>query len=123
MQERIRGNLVNLLKQVWKDNKIPEDWRKSIVVSLYKKGDKNIPSNYRGISLLCTAYKIFTEVIRRRLEEETERKRLLSETQAGFRKGRSMLCIYVQSCGSERKKRGRERKEGLYLFRGSQSGV
>jgi len=60
----LRGNLVNLLKQVWKDNKIPEDWMKSIV---YKREDKNVPSNYRGISLLCTAYKIFAEVIRRRL--------------------------------------------------------
>jgi len=82
MQERTwwRSNLVILLKQVWKDNEIPEDWRKSIMVPLYKRGDKNVSSNYRGISLLCTAYKILAEVIRRRLEEETERRRLLPET-------------------------------------------
>jgi len=63
---------------------------------LYKRRDKNVLSNYRRITLLCTAYKIFAEVIRRRLEEETERRRLLPETQAGFRKGRSTLDnIYV----------------------------
>jgi len=69
----LKGNLVNLLKQIWKENKIPENWRKSIVVSLYKRGDKNVPSNYRGISLLCTAYKIFAEVIRRRLKGSCHR--------------------------------------------------
>jgi len=48
----LRSNLVNLLKQVWKDGIIPEDWRKSIVVSIYKRGDTNVPGNYRGISLV-----------------------------------------------------------------------
>jgi len=42
----LRRKLANLLKQAWKDNKIPEDWRKSIVVPLYKRGDRNVPSNY-----------------------------------------------------------------------------
>ena len=53
---------------------------------LYKKGDPEKTKNYRGISLLPTAYKIYTEILRRRLEEEIERKRILPEEQAGFRK-------------------------------------
>jgi len=46
------------------------------VVPIYKRGDTNVPGNYyRGISLLCTTYKIYAEVIRRRLKEEVERKK------------------------------------------------
>jgi len=49
--------VVGLIKQVWREGVIPEDWRKGIVVPLHKKGDPDVTSNYRGISLLCTAYK------------------------------------------------------------------
>jgi len=64
---------------------------------------------------LCSAFKIFAK--RRRLEEETERKRLLPETKAGFRKGRSTLDnIFVLShvTQRERNKEGRDRK--VYAF-------
>jgi len=65
---------------------------------------------------LCSAYKIFAEIIRR-LEEETERRMLLRETQAGFRKGRSTLDnIFVLShvAQREKNKEGRDRK--VYAF-------
>ena len=35
-------------------------------------------------------YKPFTRILRRRLEEEVEERRILGEIQFGFRKGRSM---------------------------------
>lgn len=40
---------------------------------LYKRGDTEKAGNYR-ISLLCTAYKIYAEVIRNRIEKEVEEK-------------------------------------------------
>jgi len=55
---------------------------------LYKRGDKDKTGNYRGISLLYTAYKIYTEVVKNRLEKEVEEKGMFSESQASFRKGR-----------------------------------
>jgi len=113
----LRSKLVNLLKQAWKGNKIPEDWRRSIVVPLYKRGDKNVPSNYRGISLLCSAYKVFAEIIRRRLEEKTERRRLLPETQTGFRKERSTLDnIFVLSHVAQRERIREEGDRKVYAF-------
>jgi len=115
----LRGNLINLLKQIWKDNEIPEDWRKSIVVPLYKRGEVRmyLAITEESLSLLCTTYKILAEVIRRRLEEKTERRMLLPETQAGFRKRRSTLDnIYVLSHVTQRGRNleGKERK--VYVF-------
>lgn len=32
---------VDMLKQIWKESKIPDDWKKSLIVPLYKRGIKN----------------------------------------------------------------------------------
>jgi len=40
------------------------------------------------IIFVCSAYKIYTEVLRNKLEKKTKEKNLIPESQAGFRKGR-----------------------------------
>ncbi|XP_077277120.1 uncharacterized protein LOC143905535 [Temnothorax americanus] len=87
----VRKGLVEVLNKVWKEGILPKDWRTSIIVPLHKRGDENKVGNYRGISLLCSAYKIYAEIIRGRLEESVERKGLLPESKAGFRRGRSTM--------------------------------
>jgi hypothetical protein len=52
------------------------------------KGDKRYPANYRGISLFSTLSKVYTGVLARRLNDWTEKRRVISECQMGFRKGR-----------------------------------
>jgi hypothetical protein len=41
-----------LINSVWNKEKLPEEWKESIVVPIYNKGGKTDCSNYRGISLL-----------------------------------------------------------------------
>lgn len=41
---------------------MPSDWKTSIVLSLFKKGDNKILGNYRGINLLNTTLKVMTKV-------------------------------------------------------------
>lgn len=65
-------------------------------MTLYKRGDVNVTGNYRGISLLYSAYKIYAEIIRSRLVKEVEEKKIIPESQAGFRNGRSTMDnIYI----------------------------
>ncbi|XP_039315229.1 stress response protein nst1-like [Solenopsis invicta] len=64
--------LVKIMKRIWYTGKMPNDWRMSIIMPLYKSGEKEKASNYRGISILCSAYKIYAEIIRNRLEMEVE---------------------------------------------------
>ena len=70
---------------------IPESFRKSVILPLYKKGDINDVSNYRGLSLLNTIYKIFTGIILNRLNHWINFHHILNEYQAGFRKSYSTV--------------------------------
>jgi len=89
------------------------------MVPLHKRGDREIAGNYRGISLLCSAYKVYAEILRNRLEIEVERKNLIPESQTGFRKGRSTLeYICIESCDAKGNKARRRGWEGIYFLCG-----
>jgi hypothetical protein len=60
-----------------------------VIDPINKNRDKTQYSNSRGISLFCTAYKIFTTVLLTRLKTYSES--VIGEYQAGFRKGRSTI--------------------------------
>ncbi|XP_015440284.1 PREDICTED: uncharacterized protein LOC107195037 [Dufourea novaeangliae] len=86
-----RKELRKILKEVWAGKSFLEDWKKRCITTLHKKGDQEDAANYRGISLLCTAYKIYAAVLNEKLKEEIEKNKILPETQAGFRKGRGTM--------------------------------
>jgi len=51
----------------FKKEKLPEEWKESFIVPIHKKGDKIDCTNYRGISLLPTTYKILSIILLSRL--------------------------------------------------------
>jgi hypothetical protein len=52
---------------VWSKEELPQQWKESIIVPIYKKGDKNDFHSCWGISLLSTAYKILSNILLARL--------------------------------------------------------
>ena len=70
-----------------KRQQIGADWLHSLVTAVHKKGDKEDPDNYRGISLMSCMGKFFLTVINNRLTEFCLHKGLLSPSQLGFVKG------------------------------------
>jgi len=63
----VRG-LTSLFKKILSERKVPIDWTRSWITSVYKgKGDALECSSYRGIKLLEHAMKVFERVIERRL--------------------------------------------------------
>jgi hypothetical protein len=51
-----------LITSIWKKEELPEKWKKSINVPIYKKGDKTDCSNYSGITLFPSMYKILSNI-------------------------------------------------------------
>ena len=83
-----------MVRLIWKDGGVIEDWKVGIISPVFKKGDKSDIRNYRGVTIMDTAYKIYAEILNDRLENVIENN--LSETQFGFRKGRGTVdCIYI----------------------------
>ena len=79
------------MKRVWKGEGFPEEWKEGLITRIFKKGEKGRVENYRGITLLNSACKVYAMVLTERLRKEIEDKEILPESQAGFRKGRSTM--------------------------------
>ncbi|KAI4476566.1 hypothetical protein M0804_013460 [Polistes exclamans] len=61
---------------------------------IHKKGDRDKIENYRGVTLTCTAYKIYAYMLSEKLKKEVEDK--LAESQFGFRQRRGVIeAIYT----------------------------
>jgi len=58
------------------------------MITLYKKGDKLNCNNYIGISLLNSAYKVFSDILQKHFESIADR--WIGKYHGGFRK----LTIY-----------------------------
>ena len=70
----------------------PTQWKRANIVSIHKKNDKQIASNYRPVSLLPVCSKIFEKLIFNNFLNFFEDKNQLSKHQSDFRPGDS--CIY-----------------------------
>lgn len=77
--------LWNLMKKIWTQERIPDEWRESLFLPIYKgNGDTQVCGNYRGIKLMPHTLKIWERIIERRLREEVK----VDNDQFGFIPGR-----------------------------------
>ena len=76
-----------IFKLIYNTGTIPQEWKSANIVPIYKKGDKNLISNYRPISLLCLSAKIMERVVQDELLNLT--RHLLNPAQHGFLSGKS----------------------------------
>ena len=81
--------LTLLFGEIWSSETFPEDWSDALLLPFYKKGDKSLCSNYRGISLIDVAAKIFAVVLLRRFRQQRELR--TRPNQAGFRSGKGCI--------------------------------
>lgn len=81
--------LHNLLKEIWKSKQVPQDWKNSVVIPIFKKRDKTECTNYRGISLLSVPGKILSRILYNCMSVLGDI--FLRDGQCGFRKKRSTI--------------------------------
>ena len=81
--------MLKLFSKIWEDEKVPAEWLKGNIYKLPKKGDLGDCNNWRGITLLNIASKIFARCIFEKIQDPLEE--VLRQNQAGFRKGRGCM--------------------------------
>ena len=79
--------IVEAFNNILRSNKVPNDWRKSRMVPIFKgNGDVLECNNYRGIKLMSHTIKLWERMIEARLREITN----IADNQFGFRPGKSI---------------------------------
>jgi hypothetical protein len=86
-QNALEITLHKVICQVRKDEVIPEQWEEGFICPIYKKGDQLHTYNNRGITLLNTGYKIFSNILYERLQPYVEK--IVGNYQCAFQAGKS----------------------------------
>ena len=77
---------VNMLQETFVKGILPISTRKAVLALIHKKGDRNLLTNYRPISLSNYDYKILTSVFAKRIQQILPK--LISKDQSGYIKER-----------------------------------
>ena len=96
----------NLETQQW-----PQDWKRSVFITIPKKGNAKECSNYRTIAFLSHASKIMLKILQARLQQYVNCE--LPVVQAGFRKGRGTRDQIANICCIIKK--AREFQKNIYF--------
>ena len=73
-------------QQIWKTQQLPQDWNRSVIIPIPKKGNAKEWSNYQTIALTTRASKVMLKILQVRLQQYVNHE--IPDVQAGFRKGR-----------------------------------
>ena len=81
-----RPNLHSICQQIWKTQQWPQDWKRSVFISIPKKGNAKECSNYHTTAFISHARKVKLKILQARIQRYVNCE--LPDIQAGFRKGR-----------------------------------
>ena len=80
-----------LFNKIFDSAQIPKSWSQSIICLIHKKGPREDPDNFQGISLINVISKFFTLVLTARLNNWCEEQSIIDEAQAGLCRGYSTI--------------------------------
>ena len=99
--KRISSSIISFLVFLFNSslqfNFIPDQWKKSIIIPIHKKGDLNRPQNYRPISLTSGFSRLLESIIRKKILQHFISNNLFSKNQFGFLPLRSS-CSQLLKC-------------------------
>jgi hypothetical protein len=86
---RFAPSLSSLFNRILKSGNFPSKWRLSTLSVIHKKGDKNLPKNYRGrpIAVSSNLCKLFCLVLHNRLNTFVDSCGSIPPNQIGLKKG------------------------------------
>ena len=88
--------LHSVCPQMWKTQQWPQDWKRSVLTPIPKKGNAKECSNYHTIALISRASKVMLKILQARLQQYVNHE--LPHVQTGFRKGRGTRYQLTNIC-------------------------
>ena len=79
----------HLFSQSYNQGCLPDSWTHAIVCPIFKKGNKQLPGNYRPVSLTAIPCKIFEHILVSQIWHHLNDHDIITSRQHGFRKGMS----------------------------------
>ena len=61
--------LHSVCQQIWKTQQWPQDWKRSVFISIPKKGNAKECSNYHTIALISLTSKVMLQILQARLQQ------------------------------------------------------
>jgi hypothetical protein len=110
----ISGEIRKPIISIWNKEELPEEWKGSIIVPVYKNGDNTNCSNFRGISLLPTMYKILSNFLLSRITPYAEE--IIGDHECGFQHNR-LTTDHIFCICQVLKKKGLQRSSSSALCR------
>ena len=88
--------IIILFNKILELEYFPYQWAVGKIIPVFKKGDRNDANNYRGITIISCLAKLFTKIMNDRLTKWVDSQKILTDSQYGFRKGRSTTdCLFI----------------------------
>ena len=89
LHEELTQALTLIFQASLHQGQVPTIWKDAFITSLFKKGDRSKPSNYRPVSLTPICCKIMEHIIHSTVMKHLDMHGILVNAQHGFRKSRS----------------------------------
>ena len=92
--------LLQIFNACIKFSYVPNEWKISLIVPIFKNGDKSDPANHRPIALTSSFSRLFEAIIHTKITNHLLTHSLLSPSQYGFLQNRS-TCTQLITCVHE----------------------
>jgi len=103
--------LHSICQQIWKTQRWPQNWKRSVFIPIPKKGNAKECSNYCKIALISHASKVMLKILQARLQQYVNRE--LPDVQVRFRKDRGTRDQIANICRIIEK--AREFQKNIYF--------
>ena len=100
-------------QQIWKTQQWPQDWKRSVIIPIPKKGNAKECSNHHTVALISHSSKVMLKILQARRQQYVNREH--PDVHACFKKAEEPEIKFPTSAGSSKKQES-SRKTSIYAL-------